>query len=626
MNPKRSQTKPHDTRPMRLVLILGVALLILSFHAYYYRAFLFDDALISLRYADRLLDGDGLTWNAGERVEGYSNLLWVLSAAALGAMGIDLVVAIRLLGLIAMASVVGALAYWQFRSVSPSLLPFAVGSLTWVLAGPTAIWAVGGMEQALVAGLLAWVLAMCLADGVTTPPRHDRFIGFLLALLALTRPDGFLFAGVVAIWIFVFSRAERRLRRTFTVVVPPILAVIGQTVFRWSYYHDWIPNTARIKVTPSAAHLGAGLVYAGKGLLALMPLSLVAIGAMLWMVSKPETRRPGSLLFGLSVLWLGFVVGIGGDISGGWRHMVPFVVMMVFALVLALSKMSGALRSRYWLESVAIAMLWFGFIQFTNAGNVRARNERWVWDGREVGRMLGRGFSNERPLLAVTAAGALPYWSGLPCMDLLGLNDRYLARRPSASAGEMWIGHGFGDSGYLLERRPDLILFGTPAGHPPVFGYADELPHISAFIENYDLCNFAVPEIGFSSSIYVDRWSKTIGMVVGDGEVFVPAYLLTSEGMAYTLLDGNDRFRLVIPPGSSGGARAIPLRAGRWQIVDGASGGIALIGEQSTIEPSLQDGVWFLDVPADGAYDVAIRNPTTSPLNTGGLRLRRIAN
>src|SRR5687768_11268585 len=37
-----------------------------------------DDAFISLRYADRLVAGDGLTWTDGERVEGYSNLLWVL--------------------------------------------------------------------------------------------------------------------------------------------------------------------------------------------------------------------------------------------------------------------------------------------------------------------------------------------------------------------------------------------------------------------------------------------------------------------------------------------------------------------------------------------------------------------
>ena len=43
-----------------------------------------DDAFISLRYAERFVAGDGLTWTDGEAVEGYSNLAWVLLCAALG--------------------------------------------------------------------------------------------------------------------------------------------------------------------------------------------------------------------------------------------------------------------------------------------------------------------------------------------------------------------------------------------------------------------------------------------------------------------------------------------------------------------------------------------------------------
>ena len=37
-----------------------------------------DDALISLRYARRVCEGQGLTWSAGKPVEGYTDLLWVL--------------------------------------------------------------------------------------------------------------------------------------------------------------------------------------------------------------------------------------------------------------------------------------------------------------------------------------------------------------------------------------------------------------------------------------------------------------------------------------------------------------------------------------------------------------------
>ena len=51
-----------------------------------YWRFLADDSLISLRYSERLLEGKGLTWNDDLPVEGYSNLLWVLACAGVGAL------------------------------------------------------------------------------------------------------------------------------------------------------------------------------------------------------------------------------------------------------------------------------------------------------------------------------------------------------------------------------------------------------------------------------------------------------------------------------------------------------------------------------------------------------------
>src|SRR5687768_6252470 len=41
----------------------------------------FDDAYISYRYAANLVAGHGLVFNPGERVEGYSNFLYVMLVA-----------------------------------------------------------------------------------------------------------------------------------------------------------------------------------------------------------------------------------------------------------------------------------------------------------------------------------------------------------------------------------------------------------------------------------------------------------------------------------------------------------------------------------------------------------------
>ena len=142
-----------------MALVIGVlSSIVLIVHSRSYLPLFFDDAYISLRYAMRFLQGQGLTWTDGEAVEGYSNLLWVLGCAALGALGLDLVDAARVLGLLcallAMAALLFAFPPRNWRGSLPAL----AGTMFIALAGPIAIWAIAGMEGCMVAATLAWGL------------------------------------------------------------------------------------------------------------------------------------------------------------------------------------------------------------------------------------------------------------------------------------------------------------------------------------------------------------------------------------------------------------------------------------------------------------------------------------
>src|SRR4029450_2282074 len=98
-------------RWLRLGLMASLVLLLA--HALFYR-FLCDDAFISFRYAHNLASGQGLVFNPGfERVEGYSNFLWVVVLAAFDALGarpehvapvLSLLLTVALWGLVARAS------------------------------------------------------------------------------------------------------------------------------------------------------------------------------------------------------------------------------------------------------------------------------------------------------------------------------------------------------------------------------------------------------------------------------------------------------------------------------------------------------------------------------------------
>src|SRR5437660_5760906 len=94
-----------------------------------------DDSYISYRYARNLIHGLGLVYNAGERIEGYTNLLWTLLVAAGLELGIEPTALAKLLG---GASALGVLwLVWRLaeRMVPESRWPTLA---TWLLASSVA--------------------------------------------------------------------------------------------------------------------------------------------------------------------------------------------------------------------------------------------------------------------------------------------------------------------------------------------------------------------------------------------------------------------------------------------------------------------------------------------------------
>ena len=183
----------------------------LSAHSWYYLPYLSDDSLISLRYASRLLHGHGLTWTNGPPVEGYSNLLWTLLAALLGSFGVDLIHAVRILGLIGMSSVVVLAVVWYMRryELREIWLPLAVGLFFFCGATPIAIWMIGGLEQPLLAALLGAAIALAIVVMEADLPRSKTTLALslVLGLLCITRLDGPIFTVAALVSIALGRRS-----------------------------------------------------------------------------------------------------------------------------------------------------------------------------------------------------------------------------------------------------------------------------------------------------------------------------------------------------------------------------------------------------------------------------------
>jgi arabinofuranosyltransferase len=556
------------------LVFVVIALAVLAIHVKHFLPFIADDALISLRYSQRLLAGQGLTWNSGERVEGYSNLLWVLFCALLALTGMDLVTAARVLGIASVTAVIGAVVYAHRPQNFKTALPILLVLMFLPLSAPIAVWAIGGMEQPLVAGLLACAIVLCYRPLETTGEQTKSLWlpGLLLAMLCLTRLDGALFTIVAVAVILIIGHAKRAAwRKALILAAFPILFTLLQIAFRRVYYGEWIPNTALVKFTPSLKHALDGWHYILAGGFPILPLIAAAAGAVVVSFWKKFMRARMVLLSGMLFAWTVYVIVIGGDIFPAWRHFVPLIVLLTLMAAIGAEWVATHARSVHLFATSTVLMLLLGifvFLQARDGENLRAVSERWEWDGRAVGILLKQAFGKQQALMAVDPAGCLPYWSELPSIDMLGLNDYYLPRHPPPGVGQGAIGHELGDGQYVLNRQPDLVVFLLPTGNDRgYFLSGRQMQEDPRFFRDYTLVRFAVtaPQ-RIVSRIWVRRYSERIGIRQQDNQITIPGFLLNATDSTVAYL--NSANELVVNAFRTAPAQIANLNVppGRWRV------------------------------------------------------------
>ena len=425
-----------------------------------------DDAFISFRYAENLAAGRGCVFNAGERVEGYSNFLWVALLAACRRIGAPIPAAALVLGLLfSLATVLtaAALARRVFPSANLAGLPAA---LLLVASPAVAMWAGGGMEPPLFSflALLTSLLWMEESQGTRLPWRWP----LVACLAAMARPDGVLLFGIVLVWDFLSGAGSSGGRWRRTLADLGIFAAAGVPYFlwRWSYYGALLPNTYHAKVAHGPAVVVHGLYYLGWFLLDSAGAA-IALGALLAL--RPRDRRI-SLLLWQGAGFTAYVLLIGGDGYAYGRFLVPVAVLLAPAAEFGYRKAWRWLAARV-LPSLSRApalpaLLLLAVAVAGVAGSFAGADYRDYRRGVEAEsrrRAIGEWLRENVPSgarVALNPAGMIPYVSGLPTLDLLGLTDAHIARRGKKVTNPVLFAHNRFDPDYVLSRRPDYLILG----------------------------------------------------------------------------------------------------------------------------------------------------------------------
>jgi arabinofuranosyltransferase len=427
-----------------LLLIIGL----LCGHMASYGLCVQDDAYISFRYADNLVQGHGLVYNPGEHVEGYTNFLWTLLIAAAMAAGASPLWASVVGGVLStVALAVGA---W---ALAVALLPAEQRPLALLAAAFVALDAgitlegMQGLETSFYAALLCVGLALSV---------RDRQLGAagLFALAALTRPEGVMVFGVIEL---VRLARRRRIDRTTALSWALVGGVVlGHLCFRLAYYGQPLPNTFYAKVGTESAQVLRGVRYLlAFGYYHVVLIALAAIGAAT--VARRPRLGAGAPAVAVVVAYSLYVAAVGGDFKETFRFIVPIFGPLAALAAAAVGRLAGGRLLLGGLLAFATAAAVDASRQVPMSVDAAAYRRADMSQRLLVGRWLA-ATADPDTVLAIHSAGTIPYASRLVTIDMWGLTDPNIARREISDMGSGTAGHEKTDYAYTFSRQPDLYL------------------------------------------------------------------------------------------------------------------------------------------------------------------------
>ena len=467
-------------------LYAGVYIFRTSFIAGGERYFvLFDDAMISMRYARNLAEGYGLVWNpGGERVEGYTNPLWVVFMAVFHLFPIPASKMSLFIQASGAAFLIANLVFVKriARFLTGSWLAALLAVVLTAFYTPLNNWGLQGMEVSaltLATSAAVWIALLSLSRNRFTP-----WVYVLLGVSTLVRID-MAVPYLIVLGFLVLADPPRRRHNLLWGLGLFAVFILGQTLFRLAYYGDILPNTYYLKMEgyPVFSRVARGLyvllrfIWSFNWLLFLLPFAVFFF----------RRDRTVILLALVTLGQLAYSVYVGGDAwehRGGANRYISIVMPLFFILfVYAADLLRAAILEKIQPRSRQVELFsLIGLAVFVLAGMLNmnllqdARSlERWALirqplfiEGNKEYVQIALALEKiTRPQasVAVVSAGAIPYFSDRYAIDLLGKNDARIAHGKAHGAGNIFNlesfrpGHMKWDYDYALGHlQPDVVV------------------------------------------------------------------------------------------------------------------------------------------------------------------------
>ena len=138
-------------------------------HSIYFLPRTVDDLFIFLRYAENLSQGQGLVYNIGEKVEGFSSPLWTVMLATGDRLGFGGVTTAKILGLVSLIALVCAVVHIVYVRLRLTRDAALCAGLLVAVNSYIISWSVLGLETLYISRAWLGVSMVC-----SSPIRKEK--------------------------------------------------------------------------------------------------------------------------------------------------------------------------------------------------------------------------------------------------------------------------------------------------------------------------------------------------------------------------------------------------------------------------------------------------------------------
>lgn len=468
-------------KPIFLLFVIVVYFILIQ-----QNRFIQDDAFINFRYVENFLAGNGLVFNIGENVEGFTSFSWILILTFAKIFNLDLILFSQIAS-ITFGLLIFVILFLLSKDKKNSFLIFLISSSLLLSSGGFIYWASSGMETTFFAFLIILIFYFYLRN--TDLSKNYYF--FIFSFLAIiTRQEAFAIFSIFIIYKYLSNKhfysinnLHKKILLNISLMLIPLILLL---VLRIYYYGYIFPNTYYAKTNLILPYFYRGIEYVVNWFRFDLFYGVLILPVFYYFIKEKNQ------ILSIPLLLLSFYVlynlYIGGDVLPHNRFFIP--ILPIIYLAVSYSIVNLKIQKQFLYLSL-IFVLVLSFIKYdlqSEKINYTKQHELGLVKKMRIYAEYLNENNYKNSTAVISTIGSFGYYFQENVIDLVGLTDGFIAHNPKEvleiddNIPVGWKERTY-NIDYIFDRTPEFIIF--PAGYKPTAFPEAALFSDLRFYQNY---------------------------------------------------------------------------------------------------------------------------------------------